>query len=204
MAQTIITLLLWLIVPIILIATVLFSVRIVRRVREPEAKLSARAGFWAGIILFVIFIVSQLRDVGEPRFDFSTIPDLDLVPVLGGGVIGFVLLWLLRALVPTRWVGVVTLLLTAVSAGALYSFIFIDDFRIAVLYASLGGVLGILVHIVLFPSSIGNLWKRSTKSTAASASTAASNDLMREPLIESSVASDPSLIDEATDTIADE
>ncbi len=163
MAQSIVTLIPWLVVPIILIVLLIFSTIIVRRVNDPEARLSARGGFWAGFILFVIFMISQLGDVHEPHFDFSLIPGLEFIPLISGVVVGFALLWAVRALLPTRLVGVTTLLLTAIITSALYSFVFLESLRTIVLYAALGAALGILVHITLFPSSIRNLWKPMTK-----------------------------------------
>ncbi len=163
MAQSIVTLIPWLVVPVILIVLLIFSTIIVRRVKDPEARLSARGGFWAGFILFVIFMISQLRDVREPHFDFSLIPGLEFIPLIGGAVVGFALLWAVRALLPTRLVGVTTLLLTAITTTALYSFVFLESLRTIVLYAALGAALGVLVHITLFPSSIRNLWKPMTR-----------------------------------------
>jgi hypothetical protein len=162
-AQAIVTLIPWLVVPIILIALLIFSTIIVRRVRDREARLSARGGFWAGFVIFVIFIISQLRDVREPRFDFSSVPGLDLIPLVSGVLVGFALLWVVRALLPTRLVGVTTLLLTSASTSALYSFMFVESLRVTVLYASLGVALGALVHITLFPSSVRNLWEPVTR-----------------------------------------
>ena len=159
MAQALLTLIPWLVLPIVIITLLIFSLTIIRRVKEPESKLSARAGFWAGIILFVIFIVSQLRGIREPRFDFSSVPGFDLIPLVVGGLIGFALLWAIRMTVSTRFVGVLTLLLTAASTIALYSFVFIESLRATVLYVSLGIALGVLVHVVLLPSSMRTLWQ---------------------------------------------
>ena len=167
MAQALLTLIPWLVLPIVIIALLIFSMTIFRRVKEPEPKLSARAGFWAGFILFVIFIVSQLRDVREPCFDFSSVPGFDFLPLIAGCLIGFALLWAIRITLSTRFVGVITLLLTAASTSALYSFIFIESLRATVLYASLGVALGILVHVVLLPSSIRTLGQPAANRTIA-------------------------------------
>lgn len=167
MAQALLTLIPWLVLPIVIITLLIFSMTIIRRVKEPESKLSARAGFWAGIILFVIFIVSQLGDVREPRFDFSSVPGFDFIPLIVGGLIGFALLWAIRMTVSTRFVGVLTLLLTAASTIALYSFVFLESLRATVLYASLGIALGVLVHVVLLPSSIRTLWQPPAGRSAA-------------------------------------
>ena len=149
----------WLIVPTILLALFLFSVNILTKIKEPEHKVSANAGFWAGLILFVIYIVSQFQNVKKPRFEFSSFPGLDFIPLFLGFLVGFFFLSLVRFLLPTRFVGVTTLLLSAASLIALFNFIFIESLRSTTLYTALGVALGIQIHLVLFPSSIRRLWE---------------------------------------------
>jgi len=149
----------WIIVPIILLALFLFSVNILTKIKEPEHKVSANAGFWAGLILFVIYIVSQFQYVKKPRFEFSSIPGLALIPLILGFLIGFFFLWLVRLLLPTRFVGGTTLLLSAASLIALFNFIFVESLRSTMLYMALGVALGVQIHLVLFPSSIRRLWE---------------------------------------------
>jgi len=155
MARTIVILIPWTVVPVILLALFVFSLTIVSQLSEPESKASARAGVWAGLVLFVIFVLSQLRDLREPEFTFASVPDIDTVPLVAGVVAGFIFLRVVRLLLGTRVIGVTTLLLCAGSTSALYSFLFIESLRPTVLYLALGVAFGVLFHIVLFPSSKG-------------------------------------------------
>jgi hypothetical protein len=144
----------WVIVPCVMLALFIFALRIAARAGDPELRRSAWAGIWAGLVILVLYIVSQSSRMRSPDLDFSTLPGLQTLPLLIGLAAGFVFLGVVRFLVPTRVVGLVTLLLSATSSCALFSYVFIDSLRLSVLYASLGAALGILLHIVVFPASV--------------------------------------------------
>ena len=59
---------------------------------------------------------------------------------------------------PLRLVGLITLMLAGSSTSAIFTYIFIDSLRVSVLYWTLGTALGILLHIVFFPSSIAHIF----------------------------------------------
>jgi len=164
MTQTLILIIPWIVVPVILFYLLIFSMTIVARVKETELKVSARAGFWAGLILCIIFIVSQLPELKEPNFKFNSIPGIQYLPLLCGILLGFLFLWAVRFLLPTRFVGITTLLLTVASTCAVYSYIFIESIRVTILYLSLGVAFGVLFHIVIFPDSIRKLWEITSSS----------------------------------------
>ncbi|MCX7902836.1 MAG: hypothetical protein N2483_11310, partial [Burkholderiaceae bacterium] len=83
---------------------------------------------------FVVYVVSQLGAMRNPRFDLYELPGLLITPMLFGAIIGFVFLWLVRITLPTRLVGLLTLVLSAVSTSALFSYVFINYLRVIVLY----------------------------------------------------------------------
>ena len=144
----------WVVVSGVMVALLIYALTIPGAAEGPELKRSAWAGFWAGLVVSVIYIISQLGQIREPSFESLTLPGLQIGPIAVGLVIGFIFLWLVRILIPTRIVGLVTLLLSATSSSALFAYIFVDAVRVSVLYASLGAALGILLHIVLFPGSV--------------------------------------------------
>lgn len=148
----------WVIVPCIMLALFVFALIVAGSVRESELKASAWAGFWAGLVVFVIYVVSQLNSIREPDFEFSTLPGLLFAPMILGLVVGFIFLWLVRAMIPTRLVGLITLLLATTSTSALFTYVFINSLRVSVLYWVLGTALGILLHIVLFPASVRDIF----------------------------------------------
>jgi hypothetical protein len=123
-----------------------------------ELRVSSWAGFWAGLLSFVIYVVSQLGQIREPNFHYAALPGLQFLPLGWSLTTGFVFLWIVRHAVPTRLVGLITLMLAGSSTSAIFTYIFIDSLRVSVLYWTLGTALGILLHIVLFPTSIAHIF----------------------------------------------
>ena len=154
MRETISLIVLWGVVPAIFVAVFIFGIIIVKRTAYDERRTSARAGFWAGLVLFIGYVISQSHTLKMPASIFRYLPELDLLPAAIGFVIGFLFLWGVRFLLLTRMVGLVSLILSAVSTSGLYSYVFIDTLRDKMLFAALGFAFGALLHIVIFPSSI--------------------------------------------------
>lgn len=154
MREIISLIVLWGVTPAIFVALFIFGVTIVKRTAYDERRTSARAGFWAGLILFVGYVISQSHTLKMPASIFRYLPELDLLPAAIGFVIGFLFLWGVTSLLLTRMVGLVSLVLSALSTSGLYSYIFIDAVRNRILFLALGFAFGALLHIVFFPSSI--------------------------------------------------
>ncbi len=159
MPQALSIILLWIIVPGIMISVLCFSILIVNRTSKPEFKTSARAGLWAGLILFVVFVISQLNALRNPTFNLSNFPTFSLSYMFIGFIIGFPFLWGLKYLVPTRLVGLISLTLAASSSSALFSYIFFESIRSKMVFLALGTALGALLHIVFSPDSIRGIWE---------------------------------------------
>ncbi len=149
----------WLIVPFILLGLLALSRVIVNSVSDFEFRISAMAGFWSGLVVFVLYVVSQLNVIHTPSFDLLRLPRLLIIELILGLVMGFCFLWLARVIIHTRFIGLGTLLLSAMSTIALFTYIFITNLRGSILCWTLGVALGALLHTVLFPSSIRNILK---------------------------------------------
>ncbi len=147
----------WVILPSIMLAVFALAWVIAGSARSPELKVSSWAGLGAGLLTFVVYVVSQLSRIREPDFHFSALPGLLLLPLGWGLAAGFIFLWMVRYAVPTRLVGIITLMLSASSSAAMFTYVFLDSMRIEVLYWTLGTALGILLHVVFFPSSIEHI-----------------------------------------------
>jgi hypothetical protein len=158
MAPLIATVVQWVILPSIMVAIFAFAWVIARTAKYPELTVSAWAGFFAGLITFVIYVVSQLAQINDPDFRVATLPGLLLLPLTSGLTAGFTFLWLIRFALPTRLVGILTLMLSASSSAALFSYLFLSELRVSVLYWTLGSALGILLHVVLFPESLRHIF----------------------------------------------
>jgi hypothetical protein len=147
----------WVIVPSILASIFFLGLLIIVRTDDDYIRVSARAGFLAGLLVFVIYVVARLPAIQIPQFGFGNLPNFtaySLVLLALGGILGFFLLRLLSLLMPTRFIGVVTLILAAASSSALFSYLFDLTIRYVVMYFALGLIFGILIHIMFYPESI--------------------------------------------------
>ena len=154
MRELISLIVLWGVVPAIFLALFIFGMVIVKRTSYDDRRTSARAGFWAGLVLFIGYVISQSHTLKMPASIFRYLPALDLLPAGIGFIVGFLFLWGVRFLLLTRMVGIVSLILSALSTSGLYSYIFIETLRNKILFLALGFTFGALLHIVFFPSSI--------------------------------------------------
>ncbi|MCL6451664.1 MAG: hypothetical protein K6T75_10265 [Acetobacteraceae bacterium] len=152
----------WFLMPGIILAVFWFSIAIVSRTRDPELKTSATAGFWAGMVILVIFALSQLNRV-RPAFRLGELADLSPLLVGAGCLASFAFLWGVKHLMPTRLVGLITLVVAATSSVALYGYFFMEGLRGAVVSLAPGAVLGALLHLVFFPGSIRGIYGRAKK-----------------------------------------
>lgn len=148
----------WIIVPVIILSLFIFASTIAARAPKPESKTSAKAGLWAGLILFIVYVISQIDSLKEPNFTVIGMAGIKFWPVVYGTIFGFLLLLGVRLLLSTRQVGFIVLILAAASTCSLYSYIFIADIRNTVLALTLGAGLGALFHVVILPTSVKELF----------------------------------------------
>jgi hypothetical protein len=167
MALFIATTVQWVILPFIMFAIFALAWIIASSAKNAELRVSSWAGFWAGMLSFLVYVVSQLGQIREPELRYVPLPGLQLLPLGWGLTAGFVFLWVVRHAVPTRLVGLITLLLTGTSTSALFTYVFIDSLKVSVLYWTLGTALGILLHIVLFPASVVHIFPRARERNAS-------------------------------------
>jgi hypothetical protein len=156
--QLISTIVYWIVVPIIMFALFVFATNIVSRTPNREAKTSAKAGLWAGLIIFIVFVISQMGSLNSTTFINVGLVDVNFWSVILGTIIGFCLLLGVRFLLPTRQVGFIVLVLAATSTSSLYSYIFIASVRNFALSITLGVGLGALFHIIILPTSVKDLF----------------------------------------------
>jgi hypothetical protein len=147
----------WVILPSIIVLLFGFAWVIANTAGSPELRVSAWVGFFAGLVSFVIYVVSQLSLINDPDFRVSTLPGLLFLPLSAGLGAGFVFLWLVRVALPTRLVGILTLMLSGTSSSALFTYLFLTTMRVWVLYWTLGTALGILLHVMFFPESVEHI-----------------------------------------------
>lgn len=142
------------IVPFILLSLLNMARRLAKTARGEDLRVSAWAGFWAGLVIFVILVISLLNQIYMPAVRIEELPSIKMWPLLLGFVSGYCILLACRFAAPTRLIGLITLLLTSTSSSALFSYIFLDYLHAPMLYLTLGLAVGVLVHIAMFPASI--------------------------------------------------
>lgn len=158
MRESIVEVAIWLIVPAILAGIIVFARSIVYRTAEGEHRLSVRAGHYAGFVAFVTYVVAQIQVFEIPRI--TELGALQLRPesFVIAAVAGYFLVYLIRSAIPTRIGGFMVLLLVFAGSTALYSYFFVQTFNNAILSSTLGLAFGVLIHAVISPKSIYDIF----------------------------------------------
>jgi len=154
----------WIIVPMIMILLIIIEKRIAETLENTKNQLSARAGWWGGLILSVFYIVSQFPSYSPPSLLFDISMKTSLLGGLCGIVIGFVHLWVFKLLTSTRVIGILTLLFTLVGSVFLISYFFIRTNNDFIFSAILGLALGEFLHVVIFPGDFEEVYFHKSKS----------------------------------------
>ena len=144
----------WLFVPGIMLGVVILGNRLAIRVSDKEMKTSARAGWWAGMVLFVFFFIYQIPNFRIPDSLVDPSIRLSWLSALIGAVIGFTILLGLRKLIETRAIGLITILLSFSGSSALFSYFFIRLHNDMLMSGALGIAFGALLYVVIFPKQL--------------------------------------------------
>jgi hypothetical protein len=144
----------WVLIPLIMGGLVVVARSLVSRAEGEERRTAARAGWWSGLLLFLIYFIHSLPDFGPPDPTAAGTITLGLWPILLGAGMGFALLWGLSFLSAARVGGLVVLLLTAAGLGSLHTYLFLEDRGGWLVAGMLGGSLGALLHLIIFPGSL--------------------------------------------------
>jgi hypothetical protein len=156
--KVVVVLVVWVLVPIILFGLFWLSRSIVEKAKSGENKLSTRAGFWAGLILFVIFLIYELPKIKFPDFISITSINFNLFLLIISIMAGYMFLYLLKILIPTRMAGFAVLTFVFCSLSSLFSYFCIQSINDYIMSISLGFAFGALVHIIVSPQMINNIF----------------------------------------------
>ena len=148
----------WLIVPSIMVGLIVVGRSIVKRTVEGENKVTAIAGWWAGLVLFVIYFIYKLPSFQIPEIIIDRTLELNIRGVILGTLVGFFLLLILKICISSRVVGFIILLLVSSGTSLLYSYFFIRTFNDILLSSTLGIAFGVLLHIIVMPKSIQDIF----------------------------------------------
>ena len=149
----------WIVIPVILGGLFYVGISIVKNIAQDENKISAQAGFWAGLILFIVYFIYLIPLFKPPNFSKITTLEINIVGVIIGCILGIVFLFIIKYSLPKRIVGFVVMFLTMSSSAALYSYIFIQTFNKFMVSSTLGFAFGSLLHMIIWPNSIYSILK---------------------------------------------
>lgn len=141
----------WAIVPLILSLVLCFSLFCLPgKAAEPKVRASARAGKFAGLIVLILFIISQ----ENRQFAFSfKIPSygFDFWPTLIGASAGFFVYGVFSFVKPARSIGIFVLAIVGSTSIALYSYFFISGLSTTIMFGTLGILIGVLFFEAVLP-----------------------------------------------------
>ncbi|HKB66632.1 MAG TPA: hypothetical protein VKC61_12325 [Pyrinomonadaceae bacterium] len=149
----------WVVVPLILLIILVYACMLPQRTSDASIKTSGNAGIFAGLIVFIIFVVSQQKSGFMfsweiPAYSFDFFGGLALIVGAGGG---FGTALVVDIIKQHRALGFLVLFIVATTTIAMYGYFFIKDVRSLVLFTSLGIMLGALLHIIWFPEAMTDI-----------------------------------------------
>ena len=152
----IVRLAIWAIIPLILLGIIYFARLTVYRTAEGEHRVSVRAGHYAGFVAFATFVVWQASKSDNPFQLNSLRATIELDPTIFAAIalFGYFLVYLIRNLIPTRMGGLLVLFLVFAGSASMFSLFFDPNHGSDILSGTLGLALGILLHAVMSPKSI--------------------------------------------------
>lgn len=141
----------YVLVPAIMISMVIYAL-VLCSSSDIEEHRAAVSGALAGFILFVVYVISSAATkVPTPDFSPKHPMSLNVAGIIVGLIVGFLVSWVVAVVVPTRAVGVATLLLTASGSAGLYTYFFSIQLHQFLLYGALALAFGWLIRFVLIP-----------------------------------------------------
>jgi hypothetical protein len=143
----------WIVVPLILAIVFLYAVSLPYQTKDGAVKKAGTAGVFAGLILFVIFILIR----GGASYEVSfTIPDynlsfLSVVLLLVGAGLGFFVISVADAIRKSSAIAFLVMLLIAATLTATYSYFIYFGARSTIVYLAVGGIFGALIRVMVNP-----------------------------------------------------
>lgn len=147
----------WILVPLIMVGLVVMARSLLHRSKHEERRTAARAGWWAGMVLFFVYFLAGLPSFRTPVPGEPITLGIGIWPLVIGVALGFAALWATGRFAPNRVIGFVVLLLTFAGLAVFHTYVFIDATTEPFLSVLLGAALGALLHMMVFPDAMGDL-----------------------------------------------
>lgn len=155
-------LIIWLFVPVVLAVAIRFLATVHKKSGVTFRKHSARAGFWAGFMLFMIMLIYQMSIFFKTGFPHNDIfIGFNLWLSLATALIVFIL-----AAPPVTMASWLILVFTFASFFGLFHYIFIRTYNDIILSIVTGFAFGFLAHLAASFSSAANEFLRKRDNSA--------------------------------------
>ncbi|MBF0548693.1 MAG: hypothetical protein HQM08_29965 [Candidatus Riflebacteria bacterium] len=141
----------WWVVPIVLFYYLLYLLFFTPAEEAQQLiKVSSKYGKGAGFIILALFIIS--RKTSQDIFSFQ-IPSyqFDYVSTFLATVIGFLFFLFFNTIKDTRFLGIVSFILTSALSITIYSYFFVSEIRSKIVFWALGVTLGSMLKKMMFP-----------------------------------------------------
>ncbi len=152
----------WVFVPAILITLTWLVKSQANKVEEKRHRSAMQAGYWAGIMLFIIILIYQVAiflQTGFPREEIFQGFSLPLA--FGSALVVFIIFLGGKKIVPVVVSGLLVLVFTFLIFTALLHYLFIRTHNDVLLSMILGGIFGFLTHFAVAPTSLKEFLKGS-------------------------------------------
>lgn len=148
-------LIIWVFVPAVMAAAIWFLATIHKKSEIKSRRHSARAGFWAGFMLFVIILIYQINIFLKIGFPHDPLfKGFNLALSLATALVIFIIA---TPAVMASWL---ILLLTFISFFGLFHYIFIRMYNDIILSVVMGVAFGFLAHLAASLSSVTEFLSR--------------------------------------------
>jgi len=144
----------WVFVPAIMVTLAWVLKLRINKVEEKRHRSAMQAGYWAGIMLFIIILIYQVAiflKTGFPKAE--TFQGFSLPLALGSALVVFILFLGGKRIVPVVVSGILVLIFNFLIFSALFHYLFIRTNNDVLLSIILGGIFGFLTHFAVAPTT---------------------------------------------------
>jgi len=149
----------WTYVPTVLGMVIAFAYTIAGKMENKHYKKTARSGFWAGFVLFLIMLVYQVGVFLRNGFpDDPIYKGFSVLLALGAVLITYPIFYTGKKTSPTL-AGWIVLAATSLSFYMLFHYLFVHTYNEYILSMVMGVSFGIFAHTAFTPVSLDDLIK---------------------------------------------
>ena len=149
----------WMYVPVVLGMVIAYAYVIPGKIDNKHYKKTARSGFWAGFILFLMAVIYQVGVFLKTGFPHDPMyRGFSLVLAIGAVLVTYPIFYSGKKTSP-QLAGWIVLVLTSVSFWMLFHYLFVHTYNEFILSFVLGVSFGVFAHTAFTPVSMDDVIK---------------------------------------------